>query len=747
MSAHDKPALAVAHEAPSAAPDAHSEPRPSTDVPATSPSATSPPDVETNHLSVAGVDVAAPTPDTTATDAMAECTITTASPSLHTSVHADGGASDPPANGNQSASTAKEPQRPGDEVAPPNVVDDGGAVRADPGTTTGGDAAAASASQPPATVKSAAEATQKPRQKFYIPPFSRLFIGNMAPELIREQDLLDVFTPYGEVLEVSLKGNYAFVQFDNPDACARALAGERGKPIKGHRVDMEMCKKQPRGYYAALARHAAVPPQPPPPGPPGIHRRPYEDPMDHRRHPYPPPSHSRGPSGEYGQEEGGFRPYHSRRPAHGEARAGYAPRGYGNGYDRAPGRDRHYPPPVAYSPPPPPLPPLPRSQMPPMVHANIGERHAAYHPPSMRGSSPSRPSYEGWSAPAGARHEMRGGIRRPPSPTHSSSGASDYRRRSRSPPPARRSHYMHPGDHRRRSRSPVDRSPRRSLIDAGVDTYSPLAGRSPAGRLAACQIIVLDEIDRRFVSYIEQGLSRSNVVAVDTYYLPPDVSLRSVVRQMLSDGVRVVIFLERRHETSGRLSMQVFAESSQPHAQNVKSDEYEDITVEDAAAILRRDLEVRPGIQPSNHIGDVHSTRGNHLSWGHLPAAAPPPPPPAATANTTGASNTNTLVDLLATLQQQQQQQQQPPAPFAIGAPAPNTNSLAALLQAQLSPTATTAAAMTEHAGANTGLDVGQLLQILTPVAGSAPPPLGAGHATRRGDAAGHPPMPYGYPR
>lgn len=42
-----------------------------------------------------------------------------------------------------------------------------------------------------------------------------------------------MFAPYGNILEIVLKGSYGFVQFDNPEACRRAMENEAGRKVAG----------------------------------------------------------------------------------------------------------------------------------------------------------------------------------------------------------------------------------------------------------------------------------------------------------------------------------------------------------------------------------------------------------------------------------------------------------------------------------------------------------------------------------
>ena len=71
---------------------------------------------------------------------------------------------------------------------------------------------------------------------------------------------------------------------------------------------------------------------------------------------------------------------------------------------------------------------------------------------------------------------------------------------------------------------------------------------------------MLDELDRNFIAYVENALRRQHI-PVDTIFLSPRIPLRAAVLQVVREGVRGVIFLEHRHQSVGKISLQVFGNS------------------------------------------------------------------------------------------------------------------------------------------------------------------------------------------
>ena len=64
-----------------------------------------------------------------------------------------------------------------------------------------------------------------------LPQDARLFVGNLAVEKTSMEELAQVFVKYGNILEISMKQSFAFVQFDNAAACTMAIQCENHRMI------------------------------------------------------------------------------------------------------------------------------------------------------------------------------------------------------------------------------------------------------------------------------------------------------------------------------------------------------------------------------------------------------------------------------------------------------------------------------------------------------------------------------------
>lgn len=65
------------------------------------------------------------------------------------------------------------------------------------------------------------------------PDRSKLFIGNLSTNTISKEDLFRICNSYGEVVSITLKGGYGFVQFRTAEQCAECIKGETDVPLHG----------------------------------------------------------------------------------------------------------------------------------------------------------------------------------------------------------------------------------------------------------------------------------------------------------------------------------------------------------------------------------------------------------------------------------------------------------------------------------------------------------------------------------
>jgi nuclear polyadenylated RNA-binding protein 3 len=269
------------------------------------------------------------------------------------------------------------------------------------------------------------------------------------------------------------------------------------------------------------------------------------------------------------------------------------------------------------------------------------------------------------------------------------------RRRSRSRSPYGRREN---GRYRERSMSPKPR-----ITDEDADLQIP---RRDPREVPDAQIILMDELDRGFVAWVE-GEMRARGIRTEVMLLSPRISLPAVIRRQILEGVLAVAQLTRRSQDTNKIPLQVFDRTG--GANNVRFDEYQDLEPKIAAELVLRAKQTQalpipttyaqPQLAPqqtyqppattatapnlANLVGQLDNATLQKL-LGTLNAVAPAP-------QVTHAANPPLdLAGILGGLvqqQQQQQQQQQPPPPpppqqqqrSAYQSQAPPANSYASL--------------------------------------------------------------------
>lgn len=246
------------------------------------------------------------------------------------------------------------------------------------------------------------------------------------------------------------------------------------------------------------------------------------------------------------------------------------------------------------------------------------------------------------------RDEYRPGMRSPSPPSrggfrgrdeYPSRGGRDYndggrRSRSKSPPYGRRDN----GRYRQRSPSPRSRE-----MDEDAELQIPR--RNPRD-VPDVFIILLDELDRNFVSWVE-GEIRGRNLKTEVMFLSPRVPLAAVIRRQILEGVHAVTQLTRASQNSSKIPLQVFDRKA--GANNVRFDEYQDLDPKIAAELVIRTKQAE--FAPAYNPVQFQSGQSYHPS-------APTPPASSNLASLVGSLDNASLQQLLGSLGATGQQQQ-----------------------------------------------------------------------------------------
>eukprot|EP01102_Stenamoeba_stenopodia_P022821 TRINITY_DN964_c0_g3_i2.p1 TRINITY_DN964_c0_g3~~TRINITY_DN964_c0_g3_i2.p1 ORF type:complete len:167 (-),score=46.72 TRINITY_DN964_c0_g3_i2:582-1082(-) len=80
-------------------------------------------------------------------------------------------------------------------------------------------------------------------------PNRTLFVVSFDPYETRERDLRNAFEPFGNVVRVDLRRNYAFVEFETVESASEALKNLNGSKLLDREITVEFCAG---GYYEIL---------------------------------------------------------------------------------------------------------------------------------------------------------------------------------------------------------------------------------------------------------------------------------------------------------------------------------------------------------------------------------------------------------------------------------------------------------------------------------------------------------------
>ncbi|GES58316.1 nucleotide-binding, alpha-beta plait [Aspergillus terreus] len=217
-----------------------------------------------------------------------------------------------------------------------------------------------------------------------------------------------------------------------------------------------------------------------------------------------------------------------------------------------------------------------------------------------------------------------------------------------------------------------------------ADSELPVPRRNPRD-VPEVQILVLEEVDRNFIFYVENAF-RSRGLRVDVLMLGPRIPLNAAVQRQIIEGVLAVIRLARPNQFSRKIPLQVFDRTGGPD--NVRFNEYPDVDPNVAAEIVFHATQsLQRGGPPTPFPPNAAAFGVPPLAPAPIPQAPLPPlTNPPNLANLITSLDGPTLQSLLAALQQR------PPAiptaqPTFAGASAPHSGTdLASLLSAATRP-------------------------------------------------------------
>jgi nuclear polyadenylated RNA-binding protein 3 len=207
-------------------------------------------------------------------------------------------------------------------------------------------------------------------------------------------------------------------------------------------------------------------------------------------------------------------------------------------------------------------------------------------------------------------------------------GRDRRRSRSRSPPYGQREMNRY----RERSMSPRSR-------EADEDANLQIPRREPRD-VPDVQIILMDQLDRNFISWVENEM-RGRGVKVEVMFLSPRFPIEAVIRRQILEGVHAVSKLDMRSQNASKIPLQVF--DRQAGANNVRFDEYQDLDPKIAGELVVRAKNTQPKA-PNHQMPYSQAPQYTNEQSYQQPTAAPAVPN---IANFAGQLNNAALQQLL----------------------------------------------------------------------------------------------------
>lgn len=110
--------------------------------------------------------------------------------------------------------------------------------------------------------------------------------------------------------------------------------------------------------------------------------------------------------------------------------------------------------------------------------------------------------------------------------------------------------------------------------------------RRDARDVPEVQIILLEELDRNFINWVESDI-RGRGLKTEVMFLSARLPVDVVVRRQILEGVLAVVKLTHKAQQTSRIPLQVFDRTR--GADNVRFDEYEDLEPRIAAELVVRE--------------------------------------------------------------------------------------------------------------------------------------------------------------
>jgi len=153
----------------------------------------------------------------------------------------------------------------------------------------------------------------------------------------------------------------------------------------------------------------------------------------------------------------------------------------------------------------------------------------------------------------------------------------------------------------------------------------PLPRRAPRD-VPDVQLLVVDNLDRDFISWVERAFSGRGL-RVDVLLLSPRLDEQAVVRRQIVEGVQAVVRLGRSEQSSGKIGVRVFDRSAGGGVGSVQFEEYQGLDPPIAVELVLRAKSKASAPPPASYGGYSGQQGYGGASYGGQQQAYGQPPP------------------------------------------------------------------------------------------------------------------------
>ena len=96
-------------------------------------------------------------------------------------------------------------------------------------------------------------AKPKPSDDDYFSVHPRIYVGRLSGSTIKRKELLEMFAKYGEIVDILMKDDFAFIEYIKPESALLSIKELNGKYINNVRIVVEEARPRiEEGFFEKI---------------------------------------------------------------------------------------------------------------------------------------------------------------------------------------------------------------------------------------------------------------------------------------------------------------------------------------------------------------------------------------------------------------------------------------------------------------------------------------------------------------